>query len=99
MTERSRQLYIIFSEPTGTAEARAAIRPAHLAYVADLERRGVLFAAGPFTDETGRAQGPGMLIGPAPPGAGPPPTPAADPFHKNGFPTSRIQPWRLREGS
>jgi uncharacterized protein len=93
------QLFVIFSEPAGSADDRAKVRPEHLAYVVDLERRGVLFAAGPFTDDAGKAQGPGMLIVRASSSVEAAAIASADPFHKGGFRTFRIQPWRLSEGS
>lgn len=46
--------------PSGRTAAE--IRNEHFAYLLELERRGVLFAAGPFVDENGERHGAGMLI-------------------------------------
>ena len=43
-------------------KAAADIRTEHFAYLLDLERSGVLFAAGPFVDEDGVRHGAGMLL-------------------------------------
>jgi uncharacterized protein YciI len=93
------RLYIIFFDPTETAGDRHALRGAHFSYVAELERRGVLFAAGPFIDEGGQAQGGGMFIvrAASPEEAGE--IARAEPYCANGYRRFRIQAWRLSEGS
>jgi len=94
-------LYIIFSEPVSatTAEQRHAIHPAHLARQYELEERGILFAAGPFVDEAGKPQGPGMIIVRAANEAEARAIAEADPYHRQGFRKFRIQKWMLNEGS
>ena len=92
-------LYIIFSEPTSTADQRRAIHPQHLAHQYDLERRGILFAAGPFVDEDGKTQGPGMIVIRAGSEAEARAIADSDPYHKAGFRQYRLQRWMMNEGS
>jgi uncharacterized protein len=92
-------LYIIFSEPTSTAEARRAVHQEHLAHQYDLERRGILFAAGPFLDDGGKPFGPGMIIVRAGSEAEARAIADSDPYHKGGFRTYRLQRWALNEGT
>jgi uncharacterized protein YciI len=92
-------LYIIFSEPTSTAEERRAVHHEHLAHQYELERRGIMFAAGPFVDEAGKPFGPGMIIIRAESEAEARAIADADPYHKGGFRTYRLQRWMMNEGS
>ena len=92
-------LYIIFSEPTDKAGDRHAIHPQHLARQYELEATGVLFAAGPFTNEDGKPQGPGMIIVRAESEAAARAIADADPYHQQGFRKYRIQKWMLNEGT
>jgi uncharacterized protein YciI len=92
-------LYIIFSEPIPNSGDRRAIHPQHLARQYELERTGVLFAAGPFVDEDSKPQGPGMIIVRASNEAEAQAIAEADPYHQQGFRRFRIQKWMLNEGS
>jgi uncharacterized protein YciI len=92
-------LYIIFSEPTEKAGDRHAIHPQHLARQYELEATGVLFAAGPFTNEDGKPQGPGMIIIRAANEAEARAVADADPYHQQGFRKYRLQKWMLNEGT
>jgi uncharacterized protein YciI len=93
------KLYVISFDPTDTAGDRHALRAEHFAYVAELERRGVLFAAGPFINEAGQPQGGGMFIvrAASPDEAGA--IAGAEPYCANGFRRFRVQAWRLSEGT
>ena len=94
-----KMLYIIFSEPTSTAEQRQAVHQDHLAHQYDLERRGIMFAAGPFVDEAGKPMGPGMIIIRANSEAEARAIADADPYHRGGFRSYRLQRWMMNEGS
>lgn len=94
-----KSLYIIFSEPTSTAEERRAIHHLHLARQYELEQSGVLFAAGPFVNEDGKPQGPGMIIVRARDEEEARAIADADPYHQRGFRTYRLQRWMLNEGN
>jgi uncharacterized protein YciI len=94
-----KSLYIIFSEPTSTAEQRREAHHEHLAHQYDLEQRGVMFAAGPFVDANDKPEGPGMIIIRADTEAEARAIADADPYHKRGFRTYRLQRWMMNEGS
>ncbi len=96
-----KHLYIIFSEPASelAAEQRHTVHPQHLAHQYDIEARGIMFAAGPFIDEAGKTQGPGMIIIRAANEAEARAIADADPYHKLGYRKYRLQKWSLNEGS
>jgi uncharacterized protein YciI len=96
-----KQLYIIFSEPASDwgAEKRHTVHGEHLAHQYDIEARGIMFAAGPFIDEAGKPQGPGMIIVRAANEAEARAIADADPYHKLGYRKYRLQKWSLNEGS
>ena len=60
------QCHIFWMFPTDAppppGKTAADIRTEHFAYLLELERSGVLFAAGPFVDEDGVRHGAGMLL-------------------------------------
>ena len=93
-----KRLYVIFSEPTEKGGARREVFPKHIAYQLEIERKGILFAAGPFVDEKGNSQGPGMIVVRAKNRAEAKRIADRDPFHKLGYRKYRIQAWRVSEG-
>jgi len=94
-----KELWVIFSEPTSTAEQRRAAHAEHLAHQYALEASGVLFAAGPFLDEAGNPRGPGMIIIRAANEAGARAIADRDPYHLGGFRSYRLERWKLSEGT
>jgi uncharacterized protein YciI len=54
--------YICFTEPAGSLEDLERHLDEHKAYLVQLERAGLLFAAGPLLDENYRFHGPGMIV-------------------------------------
>ena len=93
-----KRLYIIFSEPTENTGDRRKVFPKHIAYQLEIERKGILFAAGPFVNAKGKPQGPGMIVIRAKSMAEAKRVAEADPFHKLGFRKFRIQAWEVNEG-
>ena len=93
-----KRLYIIFSEPTHKTGDRKKIFHQHIAYQLELEKQGILFAAGPFIDGKGKPQGPGMIIIRAKSLAAARRIAEADPFHRAGYRTFRLQAWEVNEG-
>jgi len=94
-----KELWVIFSDPTSTAEERRAVHAEHLAHQYELEASGVLFAAGPFLDEAGKPRGPGMIIIRAADEAAARAIADRDPYHRGGFRTYRLERWRVSEGT
>jgi len=88
------KLYVIFSSGKGL-DLKPHLAD-HLAYMIELERRGVLFASGPFGDGT---RGDGMTIVRAASEAEAREIALADPFVVNGIRTFTIQAWTVMEGS
>ncbi len=81
-------------------EARLGeIHAEHLDFLVALERRGVLFAAGPFVDENGVRQGGGMLIIRAKTRAEAEQIAFAEPYTKAGIRAMTVLPWQRNEGS
>jgi len=93
-----KRLYIIFSEPTEKTGDRKKIFHKHIAYQLEIEKKGILFAAGPFVDGKGKPQGPGMIVVRAKSMAEAKRIADADPFHKAGYRSYRIQAWEVNEG-
>lgn len=60
------QCYVLMMKPNPAPPPMPCspeeMRIVHHEYLLDLERRGILFGAGPFVDETGNRVGSGMII-------------------------------------
>ncbi len=60
------QCYVCWMTPNDDAPpltlSKEEMRLVHHDYLLDLERRGILFGAGPFVDENGHRHGAGMII-------------------------------------
>lgn len=95
-----KQLYAVFTRPTkGLAPVMAVIKE-HLAHQIELEKRGVLFGAGPFWNDAGDAwEGEGMFILRAASLAEAKEIAASDPMHTSGARSYTVRPWLLNEGS
>lgn len=96
----AKELYVVLTTPASGMEAVYANLQEHLAYQLELERTGIMFAAGPFADDTGvEWEGEGMVIIRAESLEAAKQIAAADPMHKSGARTFRVRPWLLNEGS
>lgn len=95
-----KQLFAIFTTPVDGLGAVFANMEEHLAFQVQLEKDGVLYAAGPlWTDDGSAWEGEGMVIVRA---ASPEDARAIaerDPMHKAGARRFRIRPWLINEGS
>jgi len=93
----AKRLYVIQTAPAGPMEDNLQD---HLAYQLELERKGIMFAAGPFADD-GEAhwEGEGMVIIRAADIEAARKIAAEDPMHKSGARKCRVRPWLLNEGS
>jgi uncharacterized protein len=70
----------------------------HVSYVVDLERRGILFAAGPFVTPEGAPAGDALLIVRAEDEDQAREFFSADPLIKSGFRTVEVHRWQVHEG-
>jgi hypothetical protein len=95
-----KQLYAVFTRPTnGLGPVMANIKP-HLDFQVDLERRGIMFGAGPFwADDESTWEGEGMVIIRAASLAEARAIAESDPMHKSGARSFTVRPWLLNEGT
>lgn len=95
-----KQLYVVFTKPTQGLEPIMANLKEHLDFQIDLERRGIMFGAGPFWNDTEDAwEGEGMVIIRAGSLAEAKAIAASDPMHKSGARSYSVRPWLLNEGT
>lgn len=95
-----RQLFVVTSTATGPTAALKPLLPAHLAFLAGLERSGELFMAGPLLNEDPDTwSGDGLLIYAAASYEQAAEIAARDPLHAAGVRSYTIRPWLLNDGS
>lgn len=85
--------------PADAAKAQDELRVDHHDYLVDLERRGLLVAAGPCRDEAGWVRGTGLIIVRAANRAEAAAIGAAEPYTKAGLRAMEITPWQRNEGN
>jgi uncharacterized protein len=97
------QCYVCWMRPNEEAPpmpiAPEKMRIVHHEYLVDLERRGILFAAGPFVDETGKRHGAGMLIIRVKNRAEAEAIAFGEPYTKAGQRVMELTPWQRNEGA
>ena len=95
----AKQLFVVFTEPTGDLGKVQEARAEHLTYQVEIEQKGIMFAAGPLADDSGeRWGGDGMIIICADSMEEATRIAEADPMHSSGARTFRIRPWLMNEG-
>jgi uncharacterized protein len=92
-------LYVVLTTPVRPMSELATLLPQHLRYMIDLEKRGILFASGPFLADEQVAAGTGMTILRASSREDAEAIAREDPFNKSGMRTFEIRTWQLNEGS
>ena len=96
----AKQLFVVLTEPVSGLDQVKANLQEHLAYQLELERTGVMFAAGPFANDAATEwEGEGMVIIRADSLESAKQIADADPMHKSGARKYRLRPWLLNEGS
>lgn len=95
-----KQLYAVFTTPTdGLGPVFAKIEE-HLRFQVELERKGIMFAAGPmWSDDEESWEGEGLVIIRAASREEAIKIAEADPMHKSGARTFKVRPWMVNEGS
>ena len=94
------QLYAVFTKPTKGLGPVLEVLERHLAFQVDLERRGIMFGAGPFfADNEEDWEGEGMVIIRAGSLAEAKAIAATDPMHSSGARSFTVRPWLLNEGT
>jgi len=94
-----RKFFAVLSQPSPTPEKLKALLPAHLEYMIELEKRGVLFASGPLSDGAGPPSGAGLTILRAASAAEARALAEADPFVRSGLRTFELKEWTIMEGT
>jgi uncharacterized protein YciI len=96
----ARQLYIVSTRPLNGIGAVMENLATHLAFQEELERDGIMFAAGPnWTDDEQEWEGDGTVVIRANSLAEAREIAARDPMHANGARTFTVRPWLVNEGS
>ena len=94
-----KKLFVILSKGAATADQIGAVLPQHLEYMIGLERKGVLFASGPFTANPGAPAGDGLTILRAENAEEARAIASTDPFVVNKLRSFEVREWTLMEGS
>jgi uncharacterized protein YciI len=95
-----KQLYAIFTVPAGGIEPILAQLEAHLAFQIQLERDGIMYAAGPmWSDDEREWHGDGMVVVRAGSRAEAIAIAERDPMHQSGARRFTVRPWMINEGT
>ena len=95
----AKKLYVVFTTPVDGLGPIMEVLDEHLAYQNKIQNEGVMFAAGPFSNDTEtKWEGDGMVIIRADSMAAARSIADNDPMHKAGARTYHIRPWLLNEG-
>jgi len=94
-----KKLYVVLSTAKASPDKVQAFVAQHLEYMIDLEKKGLVFASGPFSDAQGNPRGNGMTILRTANAEEARKIAEADPFVIHGVRTFEIQEWTLMEGS
>lgn len=102
-TLQREQCYLLMMRPADNPprdfpRSQDELRIEHHAYLVDLERKGVLFAAGPLRDAEGWERGRGLIVVRAANRAEAARIAGEEPYTKAGFRTVDIVPWQRNEG-
>jgi uncharacterized protein len=93
-----KKFFAVLSKPLGAPEQLRPVLAAHLDYMIDLEKRGVIFASGPLADPERPPQGEGLTILRAASAAEARAVAEGDPFFKSGLRSFELKEWTVMEG-
>lgn len=95
-----KQLYAVFTVPAGGIEPILQGLEEHLAFQMQLEREGILYAAGPmWSDDEQEWNGDGLVVVRAASRAAAVAIAERDPMHRSGARTFTVRPWMINEGT
>ena len=95
-----KKLYVVLSTPhENVADKLLAHLPAHLEYMIENEKKGIVFASGPLTEADGSQRGRGLTVVRAASMDDARRIAEQDPFYLNGVRTFEIREWTVMEGS
>jgi len=93
-----KEMYLVVTRPVRSPEIEKRLSD-HLAHQVELERRGILFAAGPLYPRGSNVPEAGMFVLRASSFEEAEAIAQQDPLHKAGLRTFTLQKWRVNEGS
>lgn len=94
-----KELYVIFTRAVAPREQIMELLPKHLERQVELEKKGILFAAGPMDAEEDGKPRTGMIIVRAGSFDEAREIAMGDPFHAQGLREFEIWKWSMNEGS
>ena len=95
----AKKLYVVFTKPVNGIGPIMEVLDEHLAYQNKIQNEGIMFGAGPFSDDLEQNwDGDGMIIIRAESMAAAKVIADNDPMHKAGARSYKIRPWLLNEG-
>ncbi|MEE9255954.1 MAG: YciI family protein [bacterium] len=95
-----KQLYVYFTTPASGMGPVMENLGAHLAFQVELEKKGIMFGAGPhWSEDEKRWEGDGMVIIRAGSLAEAREIAASDPMHSSGARSFTVRPWLMNEGT
>ncbi len=95
-----KQLYVYFTTPVSGMGPVMENLNAHLAFQVELEKKGIMFGAGPhWSEDEKRWEGDGMVIIRAGSLAEAREVAASDPMHSSGARSFTVRPWLMNEGT
>ncbi|MGB0629643.1 MAG: YciI family protein [Alphaproteobacteria bacterium] len=94
-----KDLYVIFTRPVAPREEIMKLLPKHLERQVELEKQGILFAAGPMEPQDEDKPRTGMIIVRAESFDHAHEIAMGDPFHAEGLREFDIWNWSMNEGS
>ena len=94
-----KDLYVIFTRPVAPREKIMELLPKHLERQVELEKQGILFAAGPMEPQDEDKPRTGMIIIRAESFDHAHEIAMGDPFHSEGLREFDIWNWSMNEGS
>ena len=92
-----KEMYLVITRPVRSPEIAKRLGD-HLAHQVELERKGILFAAGPLYSRDSNLPEAGMFVLRANSFEEADAIAKEDPLHKAGLRTYTLQKWRLNEG-
>lgn len=93
-----KEMFVVITEPAGPDFEIETHGVEHIRYQIDLEKQGIMFAAGPLTEEGKEWSGVGLFILRAKDFAEAKRIADADPLHRLGIRTYTLRKWRMNEG-
>lgn len=93
-----KEMYLVITRPVRGPGITNELLAAHLAHQVDLERRGILFAAGPLYPRESNLPEAGMFVLRAASFEEADAIAGQDPLHRAGLRAYTLQKWRLNEG-